>query len=105
MSTPISAMTHSAARLPTPVIVQVVSGFSERGDHPVDFAVEGGYGGFEVGEVVQAEPDEQSVVLPESTPQRLLQLGNLLAQRPFGQFGEDLGIPLAVDQGPEHEPS
>jgi hypothetical protein len=45
MSTPISAMIVSAARLPTPVMVaELVPGPSERGDHPVDLGVERGDG-------------------------------------------------------------
>jgi hypothetical protein len=43
MSTPISAMMISAARLPTPVMVaEPVTGHRERGDHLVHAGVEAG---------------------------------------------------------------
>src|SRR5215203_6973728 len=78
MSTPISAMMTSAARLPTPVMVtRPVTGHGERGDHLVDVAVEGGDRGLQVLEVVQGEPDQQPVVVAEAAAQRLTQLGKL----------------------------
>lgn len=56
--------------------------------------------------MVQAQPDEQGVVVPEPAPQRLAQLGDLLAQQhPLDQLGQHLGVALAGDQRGEHGPA
>ena len=74
MSTPISAMMHSAARLPDAGDrVEPVTGLSERGDHPVDLDVEGGDRRFEVVDVVDDDPQHRGVVLAEPAAQRLAQ--------------------------------
>ena len=82
--------------------VELVTGLAERGlTHLVDLAVElasSRDGGLEVVGVVQAQPDQQGVVVPEPAPQRLAQLGDLLAQHALGQLGEHLGVAFAGDQ-------
>ena len=99
-------MMHSAARLPTPVMVaEPVTGHRERGDHLVDAAIQGGDRGLQVLEVVQGEPDQQPVVVAEAAPQRLTQLGELLAQPPLGQLGQHAWVAFAGHQGPEHRPA
>jgi hypothetical protein len=99
-------MMHSAARLPTPVMVtRPVTGHRERDDHLVDAAVQGGDGAFQVLQVVKGQPDQQSVVVAEAAAQRLTQLGELLAQLALGQLGQDLGVAFAGDQGAQHRPT
>lgn len=44
-------------------------------------------------------PDEQSVVVPEPTPQGLAQLRDLAAQPTLGQLGQHVGVTLAGDEG------
>jgi hypothetical protein len=106
MSTPISAMMTSAARLPTPVMVtRPVTGHRERGDHLVDAAIQGGDGAFQMLQVGKGQPDQQPMVLAEAAPQRLAQLGELLAQLALGQLGQDLGVAFAGDQGLQHRPA
>jgi hypothetical protein len=80
MSTPISAMMASAARLPTPVMVaEPVTGHRERGDHLVHAGVEAGDRGLQVLPVVKCQPDQQPMMLAEAAPQGLARLGELLA--------------------------
>jgi hypothetical protein len=106
MSTPISAMMVSAARLPTPVMVaEPVGGHRERGDHLVDAAIQGGDGAFQVLQVVKRQPDQQRVVVAEAASQRLAQLGELLAQLAPGQLRQRLGVALAGHQGREDRPA
>ena len=45
--------------------VEMVAGLNERGDHLVDAFVEFGDRGFEMGGVIQAQSDEQRVMVPE----------------------------------------
>jgi hypothetical protein len=75
---------------------------SEQG---VDAFVEPGDRRFEVGGVVQAQPDQQRVVVAEAPAQRLPQRGDLAPQPALGQLGQHLGVALAGDQGGEHGPS
>jgi hypothetical protein len=96
----------SAARLPTPVMVaEPVTGHRERGHHLVDAAVQGGDGAFQMLQVVKGQPDQQPMVLAEAAPQRLAQLGELLAQLALGQLRQDLGVAFAGDQGRQHRPA
>ena len=60
---------------------------------------------FEVGRVVQAQPDEQGVVVPEPAAQRLAQLGDLLAQHALGQLGQHVRVAFAGDESGEHGPA
>src|SRR5215216_4027164 len=95
MSTPISAMIASAARLPTPVMVSSRSrATGERGDHLVHTGIEAGDRGLQVLQVVKRQPDQQPMMLAEAAPQGLAQLGKLLAQLALGQLGQDLGVAL-----------
>ena len=107
MSTPISAMMHLGGPLPDPGDgVEPVTGPLERDaglagvrrEQGVDLVVELGDGRFEVSDVVQAHPDQQGVVVPEPAPQRLAQLGDLLAQHALGQLGEHLGVTFTGDR-------
>ncbi len=67
--TPISAMMHSAARLPTPGDrVEPVTGCHERGDHPVDLDIERGDRGFEMSDVVEDEAQHRGVMVTEPAP-------------------------------------
>jgi hypothetical protein len=92
MSTPISAMMASAARLPTPVMVaEPVTGHRERGDHLVDAAVQGGDRALQVLQVGKRQPDQQPMMVAEAAPQRLAQLGELGAQPALGQLGSTPG--------------
>jgi hypothetical protein len=57
MSTPISAMMASAARLPTPVMVaELVTGYRERDDHPVHAGIQTGDRGLQVLQVPKRQP-------------------------------------------------
>ena len=107
MSTPISAMIGFGGPLPDPGDgVEVVTGLFERDAGlvgvrrrtGVDLVVEPGDGRFEVSDVVEAQPDQQGVVVAEPAPQRVAQLGDLLAQLALGQLGEHLGVALTGDQ-------
>ena len=49
--------------------------------------------------------DEQGVVVAEAAPQRLAQLGELVAQPALGHLGEHLGVAFAGDEGGEHQPA
>ena len=75
-----------------------------RGEQRVDLRVELGGGGFEMRGVLEAQPDQQCVVLAEPAPQRLTQLGDLLAEPGLGQLGEDLGIAFTNDERSQHRP-
>ena len=55
--------------------------------------------------MVKAQPDQQGVVVPEPAPQGLAQLGDLLAQLPFGHLGEHLGVAFAGDESVQHQPA
>jgi hypothetical protein len=100
MSTPISAMMASAARLPTPVMVaEPVTGHGERGDHLVHAGVQAGDRGLQVLQVVKGQPDQQRMMLPEAAPQGVAQPGELLAQLALGQLRQDLGVALPADEG------
>jgi hypothetical protein len=69
MSTPISAMIVSAARLPTPVMVtRLVPGPSERGDHLIDAAVQCRDGALQVLQVPKGQAQQQGVMVPEPAP-------------------------------------
>ena len=92
--------------------VEPVTGPGERdaglagvvGEHGVDAFVEPGDRGFEVGGVLQAQPDQQGVVVAEPPAQRLAQRGDLAAQPALGQLGEHLGVAFTGDQRGEHRP-
>ena len=106
MSTPISAMMASAARLPTPVMVaEPVTGHGERGDHRIDPAVEGGDRLLQVLEVVKGQPDQQRMMLAEAAPQGLAQLRELGPQPALGQLGQHAWVAFASDQGRKHRPA
>jgi hypothetical protein len=106
MSTPISAIMHSAARLPTPVMVaEPVPGLGERGDHPVDVRVELGDRGLQLLQVRHGQADQEGMVATKPAPQRLAQLGKLGAQPALGQLGQHLGVALASDQRQKHRPT
>jgi hypothetical protein len=99
-------MMTSAARLPTPVrVAEPVTGHRERGDHLVDAAIQGGDGAFQMLQVGKGQPDQQRMVLAEAAPQRLAQLGELLAQLALGQLRQDLPVAFAGDQGLQHRPA
>src|SRR5436305_880964 len=93
--------------------VEPVTGLGERdaglagvlGEQIVDALVQPRDRALQVGEVVQAEPDQQGVVVTEAAAQCLAQLGELLAQQALGQLGEDVGVALAGDQGGQHRPA
>src|SRR3954471_12729152 len=93
--------------------VEPVTGLGERdaglagvlGEQIVDVLVQLRDRALQVGEVVQAEPDQQGVVVTEAAAQCLAQLGELLAQQALGQLGEDVGVAFAGDQGGQHRPS
>jgi hypothetical protein len=87
------------------MVTRPVTGHRERGDHLVDAAVQGGDGAFQLLQVVKGQPDQQPMVLAEAAPQRLAQLGELLAQLALGQLRQDLGVALAGDQGRQHRPA
>jgi hypothetical protein len=70
--------------------VQPVTGHREGGDHLVDAAVQGGDGAFQVLQVPKGQPDQQPMMLAKAAPQRLAELGELLAQLALGQLGQDL---------------
>src|SRR6266536_6593942 len=81
MSAPISAIMHSAARLPTPVMVSRWSrATAKRGDGPVDGLVQGGDGPLQLLDVLQRQPQQQGVVGVKAATQRLAQRGELGAQ-------------------------
>ena len=52
-----------------------------------------------MGGVVQAQADQQGVVVPEPPSQGLAQLRELLAEPALGHLGEHLGVSLTVDEG------
>ena len=91
--------------------VEAVTGLDER--EPISLVVatgrrlvvELGDGRFEVGGVVQAQPDQQGVVVAEPAAQRFAQLGDLLAQHPLGQLGEHVGVAFTGDQRRQHRPA
>ena len=104
MSTPISAMMHSAARLPTPVMVSSRSRAVTKGTITRSTSASSvGDGGFEVVDVVQDRPAASGVVVPEPAPQRFAELGDLLAQHALGQLGEHLGVAFTGDEGAQHQ--
>jgi hypothetical protein len=49
-------------------------------------------------QVVKGQPDQQRMMLAEAAPQRLAQLGELLAQLALGQRRQRLGVAFAGDQ-------
>jgi hypothetical protein len=55
--------------------------------------------------VVQGQPHQQGVVGRAATAQRLAQRRELAGQAAPCQFGEDLGVALAVKQRPQHGPA
>jgi hypothetical protein len=93
--------------------VEVVTGLVERDaglagvrrEQAVDLLVETGHGRFEMVDVVEAHPDQQGVVVPETSPQGTLQVRDLLAELALGQLCEHLGIALTSDQRPQHRPA
>jgi hypothetical protein len=87
------------------MVTRPVTGRGERGDHLVDAAVQGGDGAFQMLQVVKGQPDQQPMMLAEAAPQRLAQLGELLAQLALGQLRQRLGVALAGDQGLQHRPA
>jgi hypothetical protein len=103
-------MMVSAARFPTPVMVEPVTGLDERDtglagvrrEQGVDVLVEPRDRCFQVGGVVQAQPDQQGVMIGETPAQRLAQRGDLAPQHALGQLGEHIRITLADDQRGEH---
>jgi hypothetical protein len=96
---------HSAARLPTLVIVSSRSRASrERGDHPVDLRVEFGDRSLQLLQLLQGQADQERVVGTEPAPQGLAELGELGPQPPLGQLGQHLPVALAGDQGSQHRP-
>jgi hypothetical protein len=69
MSTPISAMIVSAARLPTPVMVASRSrARANGGDHLIDAAVQGGDGALQVLQVLKRQAHQQRVVATKAAP-------------------------------------
>lgn len=72
------------------------------GEHPVDLVVDLGGSGFEVGAVLQAQADEQSMVISEPASQSLAKLGDLFPQPALGQLGQHLRIAFPGDQGGQH---
>jgi hypothetical protein len=86
-------------------VAEPVTGHRERGDHLVDAAIQGGDGAFQMLQVGKGQPDQQRMVLAEAAPQRLAQLGELLAQLALGQLRQDLPVAFAGDQGLQHRPA
>jgi hypothetical protein len=106
MSTPISAMMHSAARLPTPVMVSSRSLALAKG--AITWSTRWSSWAMAASRcplVVKRQPDQQPMMLAEAAPQGLAQLGELLAQLALGQLGKDLGVAFAGDQGLEDRPA
>ena len=85
--------------------VEPIAGFTERGDHPVDFTVEVGDRRFQVVDVIEDDPQHRGVMLPEPAPEGQTQRRDLLAQHPFGQLGERVRITFPGDEGPQHGPA
>jgi hypothetical protein len=55
--------------------------------------------------VRQRQANKERVVATKAAPQRLAQLGQLGAQPPLGQLGQDLGVALASHQRLQHRPT
>ena len=105
MSTPISPMMASAIRRSTPGIVHNRSrGISQRGDALVDRQGEPADGLVGVVELAQNLGHQDGMGGSETTFEGRAELGQLLAQQPLGQIGQDFGILGAGDQRHEHGP-
>jgi hypothetical protein len=63
--------------------VQLISGPSERDEHSVDVGVEFGDRGLQLRQVPKGQAHQQGVMVPEPATQRLVQLGQLVAQPPW----------------------
>ena len=93
--------------------VEVVTGLFERDaglvgvgrEQGVDLVVESGHGRFEVIDVVEAHPDQQGVMVTETSLQGPAQLGDLVAELALGQVCECLGIALTGDERAQHGPA
>jgi hypothetical protein len=83
--------------------VEPVTGPVERDHHPVDLGVERADRPLEVVDVVERDPQDRRVVLTETSPQCLLELGDLVAQRRLGQVSEHDGVSFPVDQRLQHQ--
>jgi hypothetical protein len=60
---------HSAARLPTPVMVaEPVPGLGERGEHPVDVRVQLGNRRLQLLQVRQGQANKERVVATKAAP-------------------------------------
>jgi hypothetical protein len=103
MSTPISAISTSAARcLDTH---QQVTLSRERGDLLLDLRGEPLDRLIEEVDVREDLADDQRVLVPEATDERLAQRRDLLAQLAVCQVREDLGIGGALAERVEHRPA
>jgi hypothetical protein len=99
MSTPISATTTSAVRLPTPGMVSTLIG----GAHElVDLLVEALDHGFQLVHVVQVHASQQGVVVLEASHECLAQLGDVGPQTRQRHLREHLWVQLAGDAGLDH---
>ena len=50
--------------------VESVTGCRERGDHPIDFEIKGGDGGFEMGDMIKYDSRHDGVMVSEAAVQR-----------------------------------
>ena len=78
--------------------VEVVTGATERGDHPVDLGVELADRVLELLDVLEREPDGQGMMLAEAAMERLAERWQLGAQAALGERGESLWVALAGDE-------